>query len=155
LGDEVSAALEHYTRNHLSSKAVSTHTQIETHKGIKTAKKILEHLHKSGFKTEVLSSKLEDAISKVAGADPRTIRKYLRFLTQMGWIRIKILGRYGKPSIYTLEQPIGEVEKQREAESKIETQEELAEQDFHVVSEAKKEAEELLRKLRESEKKNA
>jgi len=91
LSSEVSDAIAHWIHEH--EETLELHTN--THKVInpalplshRRARRIVNWLRDKGFSLQCSIKDLERAISNTRGSDPRTIRKWIRFLVDNGYLK--------------------------------------------------------------------
>lgn len=91
LSSEVQDALAHWIQE--CGQTLELHTN--THKKVnpalphshRQAKEIIDWLRDRGFSLQCSLGDLEKAISNTRGSDPRTTKKWIRFLTGNGYIK--------------------------------------------------------------------
>lgn len=101
-GEELGRAMDAYVENHLSHPDVHTHTHVPlSTRGLNTAKRIIARI-RTKFTKEVVEREVNAAIQHEAGTDARTLRNYKQVMMGLGWLKIKVVGDFRKPTIYEI-----------------------------------------------------
>lgn len=101
-GEELGRAMDNYVDNHLSDSPVHAHTHVPlSARGLNTATRIMDRI-RSKFTKQVLEKDVDMAIRHEAGTCERTIRDQKNTLLRLGLLKVKVVGEFGKQSIYEI-----------------------------------------------------